>query len=768
VEFVFFLLGVGLAGILAWRALARRGAALTKAEAAARAREQSLAETQQLARIGSFEWEMASGEVRWSDELYRVLDRDPAEFEPSFENYLGGIVEEDRDRVREAIERAVETASTFSHQYRFVGSDGRLRTLHARGEVVTDSSGQPIRVTGTCQDVTERERARSQAVQRADAQAAVAALGELALEGVELGALMRAAVDSVASVLGVEIAAVLQRIEDGLMVRAAVGLGADVVGARVPAGRSSQSGYTLESGQPVVVNDWDRETRFDKSGVLAGAGARSGATVVIGAEAPFGVFGVQSTSRRDFDTDDVNFLQSVAHILATAIERRGIDERIRHEAVHDPLTGLPNRNLFGDRVAQALAHASRNGTTIAVLFLDLDQFKLVNDSFGHEAGDELLRAVAPRISGALRAVDTVARFGGDEFGILIDELEAERSATRAAERIAAALSRPFVLRGREHFVTATIGIAIGDGSEPPEALIRDADAAMYRAKERGRGRYEIFDEVMRAHVIEHLQMENDLRVALERDQLLLHYQPVVSLQTGRIESVEALVRWQHPERGMIAPGQFIPLAEESGLIVALGARVLEQACAAAAGWHAARPDDAPLAISVNLSARQIADPGLLTMIERVLAETGLDPVSLRLEVTESALVEEGETSLGTLNRLKALGIGLVLDDFGTGFSSLGYVKRFPFDALKVDRSFVERICEEPADAAIVRAVTGIAEALSLKVVAEGVETDEQLAAVRELGCQYAQGFYFARPVPAGELLPLLTAGLPVPPSRAHR
>ncbi len=478
-------------------------------------------------------------------------------------------------------------------------------------------------------------------------------------------------------------------------------------------------------------------------------------TVSIGAGDPFGVLGVQSSSRREFDHDQIHFLQSVAHVLATAIERSGTEAQIRHQAFHDELTGLPNRNLFLDRAAQALAHARRRQSKVAVLFMDLDQFKLVNDSLGHEAGDELLRAVAPRISGALRAGDTVARFGGDEFGILIHELSEERDATKAAERIAAALSRPFVLRGRDHFVTATIGIAIGRGNESPDALIRDADSAMYRAKERGRGRYEIFDEVMRAHVIEHLQTENDLRVALKRDQLRVHYQPVVSLQTRKTESFEALVRWQHPERGLVSPGRLHSLAEESGLIVPIGAWVLEVACREAARWHAARPDNAPLAISVNLSARQIADPDLLATIERVLDETGVDPISLRLEVTESVLIEEGESSFSTLSRLKAMGLGLVLDDFGTGFSSLSYLKRFPFDALKVDRSFVDRICEEPADAAIVGAVTGIADTLGLKVVAEGVETEEQLEVVRNLGCHFAQGFYFARPLPAEELPPLL-------------
>ena len=754
-----FITGAGLAGVTAWRLNEDYRVETQEAFEKARKSERSLAEAQQLASIGSFEWDLASDQMDWSDELYRVFGADPGALKPSYESYLAGVHAEDRERVEGSLAKALQTAASFSNQYRYVRADGAVRTFHARGEVIADADGRPAKLVGTCQDITERERAQAQAMQRAEAQAAVADLGEKALEGIELTALLREAVSAVSRVIAVEIAAVVESAPEGFIVRAAVGPGADLVGAHVPGGKRSQAGYTVSSDRPVIVRDWELEDRFEKPSVLERARARSGATVVIsGADGPFGVLGIQSLDRREFDGDDVNFLQSVAHVLATAIERRGVEEEIRHQAVHDPLTGLPNRNLFVDRVAQALAHAGRRHTSIAVLFLDLDQFKLVNDSLGHEAGDELLRAVAPRISGALRAGDTVARFGGDEFGVLIDELEGERDATRAAERIAAALSRPFVLRGREHFVTATVGIAIGAGPESPETLIRDADAAMYRAKDRGRGRYEIFDEVMRANVVEHLRIENDLRVALERRQLRLHYQPVVSLQTGAIESAEALLRWQHPERGLMAPGQFIPLAEECGLIVPVGAWVLEEACRHAASWHEARPDEAPLGISVNLSARQIADPGLLVMIERVLEDTRLDPMSLRLEVTETALVEEGESSFTTLKRLKALGIGLVLDDFGTGFSSLGYLKRFPFDALKVDRSFIERLGEEPADTAIVGAVTGIADALGLKVVAEGVETEEQLEAARGLGCHYAQGFYFARPMPAEQLFELLGTG----------
>ena len=461
----------------------------------------------------------------------------------------------------------------------------------------------------------------------------------------------------------------------------------------------------------------------------------------------FGVLGAFCPQPNKFDHDDVSFVQAVANVLSAAIERVEAEEDVRHRALHDPLTGLPNRVLFLDRLEQALAQAGRADRHVGVLFCDLDQFKLVNDSLGHEAGDELLSAVAPRLAGVLRGGDTMARFGGDEFGILVADAASVHDVTRVAERIGAALAAPFELRGREYFVTASVGIAVGDGAEPPEALIRDADLAMYRAKERGRGRYEIFDQLMRARAVDHLRTENDLRRALERDELVVHYQPVISLAGGTIIGFEALVRWQHPERGLLPPGEFIPLAEESELIVDIGERVLGMACMQTAEWHHRRPDAPPIGISVNISPRQVADRTLPERVSAVLAHSGLDPLCLSLEVTETVLVDELESPMLAFEKLKKLGVSLVLDDFGTGFSSLAYLQRFPFDQLKIDRSFVSSLGTDPANAAIIQSVTAIAQVLGLTVVAEGVETEADLEAVTELGCHYAQGFLFDRPQP---------------------
>ncbi len=613
---------------------------------------------------------------------------------------------------------------------------------------------------------TAAARARSEETSRklTRQQMAVAQFGQLALEGTDIDELTDEATALMQRVLDIDIGGVLKLLPGGdeLLLISAAGLPEEDVGrTRVATGHQSQSGYALATGLPIVVDDWHTENRFRESKLQADAGMRSAVTVLIKAKGdPYGVLGVGSRTPRNFTQDDVSFMQSIANVLANAIERRRTEERTQHEALHDPLTGLPNRNLFLDRLQHALSVAARRENSIAVLFLDLDQFKLVNDSLGHAAGDELLGAVAPRIEQALRPGDTVARFGGDEFAVLAEDIGSERGATRIAERIAEALSRPFVLRDREHFVSASVGIAIGSGNEAPEALIRDADSALYRAKERGRGGYEIFDEVMRSRVIEHMQVENDLRRALQREELELHYQPVIKLSDGSIVALEALLRWNHPERGLVRPVGFIPVAEESRLIVPIGRWVIEQACRQAAAWQELHPDSAPVSVAVNLSAREIADPDLLSHIEGSVRANRIDPSSLWLELTETTLLDDTSFVERTLELLKGLGVRLVLDDFGVGFSSLGSLKRLPLSMIKLDRTFVENLSEGSHDAAIVRAVNEMADTIGIGVVAEGIETHEQVRMASALGCGFAQGFHFSEPVPVGQVERLLERPMP--------
>ncbi|HEX2063279.1 MAG TPA: EAL domain-containing protein, partial [Acidimicrobiales bacterium] len=438
--------------------------------------------------------------------------------------------------------------------------------------------------------------------------------------------------------------------------------------------------------------------------------------------------------------------------LGRVTERWRAQQALAHQAMHDSLTGLANRALFLDRVSHSLDRLVRQPGNAAVLFLDLDRFKDINDSLGHDAGDQVLVAVARRLENVLRRSDTVARFGGDEFTIFCEDLEAESHAVTLAERVDEALSVPLEVEGRDISITTSIGIAYARGKVNGEDLLRDADMAMYRAKQEGRARYALFDPDMHAAATQRLETANALRTAIKNQELRLHFQPQVSLAGGGLIGVEALVRWQHPVTGLVWPGEFIPVAEESNSIIELGRWVVDEACRQVAEWDAAAPGVGPLGVSVNISARQLADPRLVDVVARALAKSGLDPARVCLEVTESVLMTDVEASFEALSGLKRLGVNLAVDDFGTGYSSLSYLQRLPVDLLKVDKSFVHGMNTDRAKAAIVRSVVDLAHALHLEVLAEGVETAEQAAMLGDLGCDRAQGYFFGRPVPPGALL----------------
>ena len=442
-------------------------------------------------------------------------------------------------------------------------------------------------------------------------------------------------------------------------------------------------------------------------------------------------------------------------------ERRAYEARIEFLASHDALTDLPNRNLLCDRVAQAIAQVRRAKRRLAVLFLDVDRFKFVNDGFGHATGDGLLKAIAARLLTTVRESDTVARLGGDEFVIMLNNLAQAKDAGSIAKRILARLSSPFMVAGRELHVTASLGVSIypedGDNSN---ALLKSADAAMYRAKAQGRDCFQFYTREMTAQANERLELESALRLAMERREFELHYQPKVSLDSGRILGFEALVRWRHPTRGMVSPAQFIPLAEETGLISALGEWVLRTACAQAVAWHAAGYPH--LSMAVNLSARQFQQRNIPELVRDVLSASGLGPERVELELTESLLMEDTGTVVGALRQLKEIGVVLSLDDFGTGYSSLSYLKRFPIDVVKIDRSFVCDVTSNADGASLARTIIAMAKSLKLKTVAEGVETKAQLDFLRRNACDAIQGYYFSKPLPATEALALLREGRHIP------
>ena len=466
--------------------------------------------------------------------------------------------------------------------------------------------------------------------------------------------------------------------------------------------------------------------------------------------------------------DDSGTLQLISGTIQDVTELKEAEERIRYLAYYDGVTGLPNRQFFIERLQHALAQSRRHQRQLAVVSLDLDQFKRFNDTLGHAAGNELLISVARRLAGVVRREDTVAhaegemfdavaRLDGDEFSLLVTDLNQYHDAARVARRLIDELRKPFRAGNQEVFVSASIGLALYplDG-EDSDALIKNAGAAMHFAKDQGRDNYQFYSRAMNATALEKLAMESQLRRAVERDELLLHYQPKLQMSTGRIVGLEALIRWKHPELGLVPPSQFIPLAEETGLIVPIGEWVLRNACKQNIAWQHAGLT--PVHVAVNIARPHFRQGGLVASVGGALKETGVEPNWLEVELTESMLMQSVDTTLKTLFQLKDMGVRLAIDDFGTGYSSLSYLKRFPLDTLKIDRSFVKDLPRDPEDAAITKAIIAMSHSLKLSVVAEGVETAEQLAFLQQHGCDLVQGFLFSRPVAAEDIPAMLSAG----------
>jgi len=662
-----------------------------------------------------------------------------------------------------AAAREETLAIGWEGEWQMLRADGTPFPVWARASALTDENGVVTGIVGVFSDISAERRSQQLIERRALQHEAVAMLGERALEGGDPEVLFARAVDAAARTLRAQ-AALVQHSEDGtaLVVRAAGGFEADPVGTVVPTEPSGGlAAYALATQRGLLTRDAAADPRFTLEPFLVDSGPGGAvAAVVQGRDRSHGVLVAVAPLHHAFGEADLRFLQSLANVLADAIDRWQGDQEQLRRALHDPLTGLPNRTLVLDRIDQALARIDRADGSLAILFLDIDHFKVINDGLGHGAGDELLAMIAPRLRGAVRPSDTVGRFGGDEFVMVCEGVRDEAMALMIARRVTEGCAAPFRIGGQDHHVTVSVGVVVcARGAHDAEALLRDADAAMYRAKERGRSRVELFDMGMRARAVERMQIERELRAGLDRDELRVWFQPILDLTTGEIASVEALVRWQHPERGMLQPSQFIHVAEESGLVVPLGRRVLELACLQAAHWP--RDGHGRLrAVHVNLAAQQVGGAGsdLTAVVEDVLRTTRTPPQQLVLELTETALLERGAVAGDTLAHLVDLGVRFYLDDFGTGYSSLGYLDRFPIAGLKIDRSFVDGLGVHAEKTPIVKAILRMTEALGLDTVAEGVEREDQLAELRELGCTSAQGYLFARPMTGEALSELLLAG----------
>jgi diguanylate cyclase (GGDEF)-like protein/PAS domain S-box-containing protein len=558
-----------------------------EAEEAVRKSEASLAESQRMAHLGTWEWDVKTGEVWWSDETFRIYGFEPDELVPTFETLLEVVHPYDQDLLKVAIDGALYEHKPYDFEHRIVRLSGEVRWVHRQAEVVRGDRGEPLRMIGTVHDITER---------------------------------------------------------------------------------------------------------------------------------------------------------------------KALEEQLEHQAFYDPLTDLPNRRLIVDRLRQALGRTRRNkGRQVAIFFMDLDDFKIINDSVGHDIGDRVLMAVSDRLKECLRPEDTLARFGGDEFVVLLEDAERPEDVVRVAERITDKLREPILIDGRELFVKASIGIALGNAfQKSSEELLRDADTAMYRAKDEGLD-YKVFDKAMYERAIDRLELENDLRRAIEREEFVVHYQPIVNIQNGGLWGLEALVRWNHPERGYLNPDEFVPVAEESGLVMPIGEQVLREGCRQAAQWQKEHPRSPPLVVSVNLSGRQLRRADLHEVIEQALKESKLSASSLSLDITETVYISALDANTAALDRLKALGIRISMADFGAGYSSLSYLKRLPADVLKIDKSFTRGLGVEVEDTAIVQTIVDLAHILGMEVVAEGVEVEEQETLLKEMGCDFAQGFYFSKPLSSEEV-----------------
>jgi diguanylate cyclase (GGDEF)-like protein len=516
-----------------------------------------------------------------------------------------------------------------------------------------------------------------------------------------------------------------------------------------PVGRGA-SGAAIESGELVVINDYGNDSLANRRSAQHGVTAAMAAPVYRQGRVVGSLAVASYEPRRDYRDAEREAVLAFAEVASIALTDAAMVDEAFHRAFHDPLTGLANRALFLDRLEHGLTLAEREQRFPYVLFLDLDGFKTVNDSLGHAAGDELLVAVAERLRLALRPSDTVARFGGDEFAVLLERAGGATEVAGVAARVLAELSMPFAVGRREVSVTASVGIALATASG--EEVLRNADLAMYSAKAAGRGRYELFVPEMHAELVDRLDLEADLRTALEAEQFVLHYQPIVDLGQGAVVAMEALIRWQHPVRGLVPPCEFVPLAEETQLIREIGRWVLREACAQAASWQA---EHGRLGIQVNLSSVQLQYESIVEDVAGALQASGLDPSDLVLEITETVLMSDTAAAIATLERLKQLGVRLAVDDFGTGYSSLQYLDGFPLDCLKMAKPFVDRLRGESSGGALAQVIIDLGESLGLEVVAEGIETSDQLDRLLDLGCRYGQGFLLARPAPAeaiGELL----------------
>ena len=717
-----------------------------RAEKALRLSESRLEEAQRLAHLGSWNWDLASSTLSWSDELCRIYGLDPAVHFPGFKDFLGRVHPDDRAPVQAVVDQALKEGKPFSHELRIVRPDGTVRTLFDQGEVLTAEFGHVVGLAGACLDITARKLEEVLDEDRSLILEQVAQNKPLAeilarivsmLEGQlprSRGSVVLVSNGRLHTATAPNLPAAYTRLLEGLEIGPCAGA----------------CGTACHTGQTVVTEDIATDPLWaDYRHLAAPHGLHACWSVPIPASGGgvLGALAIYPDHPSRPEPHDLELLGTASRLAAVAIEHRLLTDQLAHQAQHDALTGLPNRLLFQDRLGQALARAKRKGHQVAVLYMDLDRFKQINDTLGHSAGDALLREAATRLGECIREADTLARLGGDEFVVLVTELADSSNAMRVATGLIDALRIPFRIEGHQLFISASLGISVYpvdalDG----ETLLAHADAAMYRAKDKGRDNFQWFAPEMNTIARERMELEGDLRQAMSLGQLDLHYQPQCGAG-GELQAVEALMRWQHPALGVVSPARFIPVAEDSGLIVPMGEWALREACAQLVQWRKSHPS---LRVAVNVSAIQFKRANWVETVRRALRDTGLDPGALELEITESLLLQSGTETSANLVELRTLGVGIAIDDFGTGYSSLSYLHKLPVTTLKIDQSFVREVgmatAEGQEEAPIIRTIIALGHNFGMAVVAEGVETEAQKDLLLRLGCDSLQGYLLYRPL----------------------
>ncbi len=712
--------------------------------------EENLSDAQRMAALGNWWLDVEHGRMHWSGEALRLLGRSADSAPRDFNGLLACIHEDDREQLRTRLAGARLDAKNYDLELRLHGSDGVLRWVHALGQATLDGEGRIAKLRGTFMDITARKISE----RRTDLEVALSRLLSSPRAAAET---LQDVLRTSAGMYGWTAARLWERGDDANALRLAAAAGdldAEVVAATedllaaAAAGNAAWGKTLLVAKAPLWLGAQAGNDIVTPEALRARGGCVLLLPVVTDGEVG-DVLAFYSHGGNCGDEATLHAMQIVASQLAHYLQRRRAEDNLKHVAMHDPLTGLPNRRHFHQALGAGIARAERAGHGLGVLFVDLDRFKIINDGLGHSAGDQVLKICAQRFAEALRESDLIAHISGDEFVVLLERCNEPAAAIAVARKLLTAAARPILINGQELALTASIGVALypADGADG-ETLLKNADIALFRAKEQGRNNYQFYSAQMNTHTAERLAMEAKLRHALDRGELSLHYQPKLDIRTRQVTGVEALLRWNNPELGSVSPATFIPLAEETGLIVPIGAWVLLEACKQAKRWQDSGIPGTRVA--VNLSARQFRDPLLGQTIGRAFSESGLDPRLLELEITESMVMQEPEKAAALLEDLKAMGLYLSIDDFGTGYSSLAYLKRFPIDSLKIDRSFVKDIPANSDDLAITQAVIAMAHGLRLRTVAEGVETEEQLEWLKRFGCEEIQGYLFSKPLPAEE------------------